>query len=155
MDFSVRHCIGRALLGAAVLPMSACFSFDAKPFELDIPAEQLRISAEMTSGLGLLAPETPPSPETADQSVAQAQPETLLIQDQLVSAANAEGPPGEWNAQIGDDASAESDRIVVTGQRQASRRVPDYSPDETAALICLMQKIGFDDGNARKAHGSS
>lgn len=155
MDFSVRHCIGRALVGAAVLPLSACFSFDAKPFELDIPAEQLRISADMTSGLDLVVPETPPSPERADRSVAQAQPETPLIQDQLVSAVNAELPPGEGNAQSGDDASAEDDRVVVTGQRNVSRRVPDYSPDETAALICLMQKIGFDDGNARKAHAET
>jgi hypothetical protein len=155
MDFSIRHCIGRALVGAAVLPLSACFSFDAKPFELDIPAAQLRIGAQMTSGLGLVAPETPPSLEAADQSVAQAQPETQLIPDQLVSAAGAERPPGEWNADIGDDAFADVDRVVVSGGREASRRVPDYSPDETASLICLMQKIGFDDGNARKAHAAT
>jgi hypothetical protein len=155
MDFSVRHCVGRVMLGAALLPLSACFSFDAKPFELDIPAAQLRMSAEMTSGLDLVAPETPPSPETADHSVAQAQPEAPLIPDQLVSAAGAERPPGEWDGQIGDDASAEVDRVVVSGRREASRRVPDYSPDETASLICLMQKIGFDDGNARKAHAAT
>jgi len=152
MEFCIRHYIGRALVGAALLPLSACFSFDAKPFTLDIPAEQLRISGEMTSGLGLAAAETPSPSETADHSVAQAQPEQQLLPDQLVSAVSAEGLPGEGNAQIRDDASAEGDRVVVSGRREASRRVPDYSPDETASLICLMQKIGFDDGNARKAH---
>jgi hypothetical protein len=152
MEFSIRHYIGRALVGAAVLPLSACFSFDAKPFTLDIPAEQLRISGEIASGLGLAAAETPPTPETADHSAAQAHPEKQLLPDQLVSAVGAEGLPGEGNARIRDDASAEGDRVVVSGRREASRRVPDYSPDETASLICLMQKIGFDDGNARKAH---
>lgn len=44
MEFFIRQCIGRALVGAAVLPLSACFSFDAKPFTLDIPAGQLRMS---------------------------------------------------------------------------------------------------------------
>ena len=75
--------------------------------------------------------------------------------DQLVSAVSAEGPPGEGNAHTGDHAFAGVDRVVVTGRREASRRVPDYSPDETASLICLMQKIGFDDGNARKAHAAT
>jgi len=155
MECFFRQWIGRVLVGAAVLPLSACFSFDAKPFTLDIPAEQLRISGEMTSGMGLLAAEMPLPPETGDHSVAQAQPEKPLMPDQLVSAASAEGPPGEGNAQVRGDASAEGDRVVVTGRREASRRVPDYSPDETASLICLMQNIGFDDGNARKAHAAT
>jgi len=129
MEFSIRHYIGRALVGAAVLPLSACFSFDAKPFTLDIPAEQLRISGEIASGLGLAAAETPPTPETADHSAAQAHPEKQLLPDQLVSAVGAEGLPGEGNARIRDDASAEGDRVVVSGRREASRRVPDYSPD--------------------------
>ncbi len=154
MEFFIRHCIGRALVGAAVLALSACFSFDAKPFTLDIPAGQLRMSGEMTSGLGLVAPETPAPADTADHSVAQVQPEEPPMPDQLVSAVSAEGPPAEGNAHIGDHAFA-VDRVVVTGRREASRRVPDYSPDETASLICLMQKIGFDDGNARKAHAAT
>jgi len=155
MEFFIRQCIGRALIGAAVLPLSACFSFDAKPFTLDIPAGQLRMSGEMTSGLSLVAPETPVPPETADHGVAPAQPEEPPMPDQLVSAVSAEGPPGGGHAHIGDHAFAEVDRVVVTGRREASRRVPDYSSDETASLICLMQKIGFDDGNARKAHAAT
>jgi hypothetical protein len=152
MVMPIRRTLGNVAVGMSALTVSACFSFDAKPFSLAIPAQQLRISDVMIPGIDSTSANAPAFAEARIEDTSEPQPENVAIpgQAELVSAeADSNHPVTARDTGI-DPMSR--DRIVVTARRDISRRVPDYSPEETASLICVMQKIGFDDGNARRAH---
>lgn len=148
----IRRTISKVVVGMSTLAVSACFSFDAKPFSLTIPAQQLRISDVLLHDINPTFADAPVFPEDLiahaseprpGDPVIPSQPAPILVEvDSTRPAAASEAGEGAMSY----------DRVVVTAGKEISRRVPDYSPEETASLICVMQKIGFDDGNARRAH---
>lgn len=173
---SIRRFIGGLLVGASALGVSGCFSLDPKPFTLDIPAGQLRVLDNKAAFFNPGAAGASPAPAAAAEAPAQPAIEVAAAAGLASPNAMPEHiPPGTDADESGHDdegahagrgdhagqgdhtgqgghGGAPVDRVVVSARREAPRRVPDYSPDETASLICLMQKIGFDDRNARKAH---
>ena len=120
-----------AVMLALLLP-GGCISLTfAKPFSLDVPSEALRpIAAPETALTALALPEAAPAPTLAAPPA----------------------PATRTDVQGAGDGSMKVERVVVTGGKDIPRRAPDFSPEQTASMICMAQTIGFNIDNALEAH---
>ncbi len=124
-----------AICIATALMSSGCLLPRPEPFVRSVSAAPLRPVG---------APASPAAPEPASlPEAAPAAPEP--------SPLTAEAGPARTNIEGAGDGSMKIDRVVVTPHKLA-RRAPDYSPEQTASMVCLAQRMDFAVGAARRAH---
>jgi len=122
---------------AAIASFSACGCVNLKPepFRLETPAAQL------TS-----IPSPSAEPAGGERPVSEA-PAPAENKARMASVAQATAPSPASGA------SARVDRILVAStSARLPRRAPDFSPEQTAAMICTARRAGFSDRAAREAH---
>jgi hypothetical protein len=134
-----RQYFGVAAATLMTLLLSGCISFRfAKPFSLDVPAEGLR---------------TIPAPESLLTSLPDPQPSEASAEvDARAAFTAAKAHPERTDMRGAGDGSMKVERVVVTGGKDIPHRAPDFSPEQTASMICMAQKVGFNVENALRAH---
>lgn len=150
MTAGLRWSIRWGVCGLGLLTVSGCFSFDAKQFEVAINGGQLRVEAALPPTAMIPAPVA--AAPAAAQGPEATTADTTMLSVSASDKADADGTEAASVSTAAEAGAPAADRIIVTASGRSTRRVPDYGPDETASLICVMQKIGFDDANARRAH---
>ncbi len=118
-----------SLCGCQSLTVLALKSFDPKPYAMPIAAQQLAVNpvaADMGTTVPILA--------EADTAVSPAASEAG---DDL-NAAEADPGTEPERADIRGlgDGLMMNDRVVVTGRKEVAHRVPDYSREQVAAMVC-------------------
>ena len=120
--------------GAALVLAGGC---------LFAPAPQPFVRNVEVQPLGLVST---PSALAAEPAPLPAEPGNTPAPDDAIPAPERTDVQGE-----GDGSMMVSDRVVVHGQ-QTPRRAPDYSPEQTASMICLAERSGLSVAGARRAH---
>jgi hypothetical protein len=135
--------IGRlTICGISLLALGGCLS-RPQPFVQSVAAAPLRpigLSAPVPDPV--LPPRTEAKPSLLADLDADATPADVAVE---------EPAPERTNIQGADDGSMMVETVVVVA-RNVPHRAPDYSPEQTASMVCLAQKTGFSVSNARRAH---
>lgn len=122
-------------MGLALLAASGCISFRPPPFERAVAAEALRTIA---------TPAAAPSTTTASLasfSPARAEPD-------------AAPAPARTDVRGAGDGSMKLDVVTITA-KDIPHRAPNYSPEQTASMICVAERQGRDGGAARRVHAAT
>lgn len=149
-------CAGIGLLalgGCQSLAVMALKNFDQKPFSLPVAAQPLDVapaSAPETASVelaGAVGEDALPAEVTADSSALQ--PLALAERE---SAPQPE--PERTDVRGQGDGSMTNDRVVVTARKQIAHRVPNYSREQIAAMVCAARNDGRAGRlkNARRAY---
>lgn len=134
---------GLALLsvcGCQSLTALALKSFDQKPYSMPIVAQQLAVVAVAEE-----ADATEPASAIADLAVASLAPEEGEPPAFAEVEPEPELEPERTDIRGLGDGSMTSDRVVVTAQRNVAHRVPDYSREQVAAMVCARRNEGSAD----------
>ena len=130
----MRRLAASAATALACATLSGCFIIPPpKPFVRDIPARQLNpVDVAAMAALPAIAG-TPAAPEL---TIAAAAPERTDIQG------------------AGDGSMEVEDVVVVRGSR-IQQRAPNYSSEQTAAIVCGAMKGDFGVDGARRMHAAT
>ncbi len=146
---------GLALLaigGCQSLAVMALKNFDQKPYSLPVAAEQLELAAQPVNA------REPASTgiAVADISSASAAPDSIAIAE-VMPAASPEPEPVRTDIRGQGDGAMTDDRVVVTARKQIAHRVPDYSREQVAAMVCAARNDGRAGRlkNARRAYNAT
>ncbi len=128
-----------SLCGCQSLTVLALKAFDPKPYAMPIAAGQLAVLAAPDE-----ATETVPRAEAPDAAQAAIAP---AVEGELTAFAEAapEPEPERTDIRGRGDGLMVDDRIVVTGGRNVAHRVPDYSREQVAAIVCTRRIEGSAD----------
>jgi len=127
-----------SLFGCQSLTVLALKSFDQKPYSMPIAAQQLAVISIPVETGAAEPPETDADPAVTTSASA----------GEWLNVAEAEPEPAP---QVTDmrgrgDGLMTNDRVVVTAQRtKLAHRVPDYSLEQVAAMVCARRNDGSPD----------
>jgi hypothetical protein len=126
-----------SLTGCQSLAVMALKNFDEKPFSLPVAAEQLELAAQPVDAL---APEPAAEITTAGASpVATAPAEPVLVAE---AAPEPEPEPERTDVRGQGDGAMTDDRVVVIARKEIQHRVPNYSREQVAAMVCAARNDG-------------
>src|SRR5690349_16034189 len=138
-------CTGAALIalsGCQSLTVMALKSLDRKPYSLPVAAQQLAPIPSATEQAAAPAA-VDPSPVASTQIAQAAEP--------LAIAEAAPPPqPERTNVRGQGDGQMIDDRVVVTARKGVAHRVPNYSREQVAAMLCS-RRMGGSDGRIKAA----
>ncbi|HEY7800819.1 MAG TPA: hypothetical protein VIA80_18775 [Hyphomonadaceae bacterium] len=121
-----------SLGGCQSLAVMALKSFDEKPYSLPVTAQQLDVPAPVTEAIALEVAEATPV-EAPAEAVAAAQP---------IALGEPALEPARTDIRGQGDGAMTDERVVVTARKEIQHRVPNYSREQVAAMVCTARNSG-------------
>jgi hypothetical protein len=139
---------------ASVMMLTGCASMTRAilipKYNIEVPAQDLQlrprpaaqVSAATTPTGNIIEPGAAADSALDAGPVADVEPVAVALED----------APDRTDLRGAGDGSMKVERVVISAAKPVPRRVPNFSPEQVAAMVCVTQRFGFGNEAARRAH---